>query len=166
MTVEAENLVEQFLAEPVHHRHHDDQRRDAEHDADEREGRDDGNESFTPPRAQVAQRQHPLEGSEGAGPDRIAHQCPSNIPHFIRFWRVWDFLVMATAGRCLFSGFPSRLPGAHRGEGLYRRIEPLNLSAISPGGSAAHYSRAGSPVRPQRGEPMAPPANALAGIIL
>ena len=46
MAVEAEDLAEQFLAEAVHHRHDDDERRDAEHDAEEREAGDDRNESF------------------------------------------------------------------------------------------------------------------------
>jgi hypothetical protein len=41
MAVEAEDLVEQFMAEPVHHRHHDDEGGDAEHDAEEREAGDD-----------------------------------------------------------------------------------------------------------------------------
>ena len=61
MAVETEDLVEQFLAEAVHHRHHDDQRRDAEHDAEEGKSRDDGDKSFLAPRAQIAQRQHPFE---------------------------------------------------------------------------------------------------------
>src|SRR5262245_5964117 len=77
MAVQPEDLVEQLLAEAVHHRHHDDQRRDAEHDAEEREARDDRNESLTPPRAQVAQREHPFEAREGPGPGLVAHQSPS-----------------------------------------------------------------------------------------
>ena len=66
VAVEAEDLVEQFLAEAVHHRHHDDQRRDAEHDAEEGEPGDDRDEALLAPRAQIAQRQHPFEGREGA----------------------------------------------------------------------------------------------------
>ena len=77
MAVEAEDLVEQFLAEAVHHRHDDDQRRHAEHDAEEGESGDDGDEAFLAPRAQVAQRQHPFEGSEGMGPGRLGHD---NVP--------------------------------------------------------------------------------------
>ena len=73
MAVEAEDLVEQFLAEAVHHRHHDDQRRDAEHDAEEGEPGDDRDESLLAPRPQVAQRQHPFERREGPGPGRLAH---------------------------------------------------------------------------------------------
>jgi len=34
MAVDAEDLAEQFLAEAVHHRHDDDERRDPEHDAE------------------------------------------------------------------------------------------------------------------------------------
>ena len=78
MAVEAEDLVEQLLAEAVHHRHDDDQRRDAEHDAEEREAGDDRNESFLAPRPQVAQRQHPLERGERPCPGRFAHQSPSS----------------------------------------------------------------------------------------
>jgi hypothetical protein len=58
-------ILSSKLAEAVHHRHHDDQRRDAEHDPEEREAGDDRDESFLAPRAQVAQRQHPLEGAKG-----------------------------------------------------------------------------------------------------
>ena len=41
VSVEPENLVDQLRAEPVHHRHDDDQRRDPDHDAEQREDRDD-----------------------------------------------------------------------------------------------------------------------------
>ena len=44
--VEAEDLGEQLVAEAVHHRHDDDQRGDAEHDAGEGEAGDDGDEAF------------------------------------------------------------------------------------------------------------------------
>src|SRR5262249_28586727 len=72
--VEAEDLVEQFLAEPIHDRHHDDEGRDAEHDAEERKPGDHGDESFAPSRAQIPQRQHPLEGRERVSPGRIGHE--------------------------------------------------------------------------------------------
>ncbi len=74
VAVETENLVQQLLAEAVHHRHHDDQRRNPQHDAEEREAGDDGNEALLAARAQVARRQHPLEGGEGGGSDRLAHR--------------------------------------------------------------------------------------------
>ena len=64
MAVEAEDAAEQLGAEPVHHRHHDDQRRDAERDAEQREDRDDRDEPFLPARPQIAERDHPLEGAE------------------------------------------------------------------------------------------------------
>ena len=86
MAVEAEDLVEQFLAEAVHHRHDDDEGRNAEHDAEEREPGDDRDESLFAPRPQVAQRQHPFERCEGPCPGRFAHRwllCRD----FIRFWR-------------------------------------------------------------------------------
>ena len=66
VAVEAEDLVEQLLAEAVHHRHDDDERRDAEHDAEERKAGDDRDKSFLAPRAQIAQRQHPFEAEQRA----------------------------------------------------------------------------------------------------
>jgi hypothetical protein len=60
VTVEAENLVEQLEAEAVHHRHDNDQRCNAEHDADERKSRDDRNEPFLAARTQIAPRKHPF----------------------------------------------------------------------------------------------------------
>src|SRR5450631_3748903 len=73
MTVEAENLVEQFLAETIHHRHHDDEGGDAQHDAEEGEPGDHRDESFLAPRPQVAQRQHPLKRREGPRPVGLGH---------------------------------------------------------------------------------------------
>src|ERR1700722_1905666 len=73
MPVEAENLVQQFLAEAVHDRHHDDQRGHAEHDAKEREAGDDGNEAFLAARTQIASRQQPLEWRERWGSNWLAH---------------------------------------------------------------------------------------------
>ena len=64
MAVEAEDAADQIGAEPVHHRHDDDQRRDAERDAQQREDRDDRDEPFLAPRPQIAERDHPLEGAE------------------------------------------------------------------------------------------------------
>ena len=66
MAVQSEHLVEQLLAEAVHHRHHDDERGDAKHDADEGETGDDRDEALLAARPQVAQRHHPLEGGEGS----------------------------------------------------------------------------------------------------
>ncbi|MHC2692588.1 hypothetical protein ACVME9_005079 [Bradyrhizobium liaoningense] len=61
VAVEPQDLVEQLFAEAVHHGHHDDQRRDAQHDAEKGEPGDDRDESLLPPRPQIARRQHPLE---------------------------------------------------------------------------------------------------------
>ncbi len=84
VAVEPEDLVEQFLAETVHHRHHDDERRHAQDDAQEREAGDDRNESFLAPRSQVAQRQHPFKGGESACPGRFGHGChPAPRCHMI-----------------------------------------------------------------------------------
>src|SRR3984957_19377940 len=73
MPVEAENLVQQFLAEAVHDRHHDDQRGHAKHDAKEREAGNDGNEAFLATRTQIASRQQPLEWRERWGSNWLAH---------------------------------------------------------------------------------------------
>ena len=64
MAVKPEHLVEQLLAEAVHHRHDDDQRRDAERDADEGEAGDDRDEALLAARPQIAKRHHPFEGRE------------------------------------------------------------------------------------------------------
>ena len=64
VAVQPEHLVEQLLAEAVHHRHDDDQRGDAEHDADEGEAGDHRDEAFFAARAQIAERHHPFEGRE------------------------------------------------------------------------------------------------------
>ena len=73
MPVEAEDLVQQFLAEAVHHRHHDDQRGDAEHDAEERKPGDDGDEAFLATRPQIASGQQPFEGRKRWGSNWLAH---------------------------------------------------------------------------------------------
>src|SRR5690349_11342024 len=64
MPVKPEHLVEQLLAETVHHRHDDDERRDAQADADEREPGDDRDEALLAARPQIAKRHHPFEGRE------------------------------------------------------------------------------------------------------
>src|SRR5947207_814870 len=64
VTVEAQDLREHFMAEPVHDGHDDDQGCDAQHDAEERENGDDGDEAFLAPRAQVAHGYQPFEGRE------------------------------------------------------------------------------------------------------
>jgi hypothetical protein len=54
MTIKAEDLVEQLLAKAVHHRHDDDQRRNAQRDADEGEDAgDDGNEPLASARPRI-----------------------------------------------------------------------------------------------------------------
>src|SRR5216683_2904329 len=65
MAVESEDLAQQLGMEAVHHGHDDDQRRDAEHDAQEREDGDDGDEAFLAAGAEIAERHHALEGVEG-----------------------------------------------------------------------------------------------------
>src|SRR5580692_259208 len=73
MPVETENLAEQLLAEAVHDGHHDDQRSDAEHDAQKRKAGDDRDEAFLATRTQIASRQQPLEWRERWGPNWLAH---------------------------------------------------------------------------------------------
>src|SRR3979411_109436 len=73
MTVKSQNLVEQFLAEAVHHRHDDDQRGDAEHDAEEGKAGDDGNEALPQPRPQIAPGQQPFEWRKRWGSNWLAH---------------------------------------------------------------------------------------------
>src|SRR5262245_8924218 len=75
MAVQAKDLFQELLAEAVHHRHHDDERGDAQEYADERETGDDRDEPFLAPRAQITQRQHPLEAAEGPRAGRFAHRC-------------------------------------------------------------------------------------------
>ena len=63
VAVEADHLVHEIVAKAVHHRHDDDQRRDAEHDAEEREAGDDRDRALGVARAQIAKGDHPLEGA-------------------------------------------------------------------------------------------------------
>ena len=67
MALEAQDLVQQLGAEAVQHRHHDDERRNTQQDAEEGEERNHRDEAFPPPGAEIAHRQHPLEGREGLG---------------------------------------------------------------------------------------------------
>src|SRR6202035_1880036 len=92
MAVEAENLVQQFVAEAVHHGHHDDQRGDAKHDAQEGETGDDGDKSFLATCPQIASRQQPLEWRERWGSNWLAHGF-IHSPIFTRF----GLIVAATA---------------------------------------------------------------------
>ena len=70
VAVEADHLLHQIVAKAVHHRHHHDQRGDAEHDAEEGEAGDHRNRPLRAPRAQIAQRHHPLEGGERSRRER------------------------------------------------------------------------------------------------
>ncbi len=65
VAIEADHFVHQVVAEAVHHRHDDDQRRDAEHDAEERKTCDDRDRALGVAGAQIAKSDHPLEGREG-----------------------------------------------------------------------------------------------------
>ena len=67
VAVDPDDLVEKLAPESVHHGHDDDQRRNAQHDACEREACDDRDETFSTARLEVAQRYHPLEHRKGPG---------------------------------------------------------------------------------------------------
>src|SRR5579872_1767983 len=95
MTVEAQDLVQQFLAKTVHHGHHDDKSGHAEHDAEKREAGDDGDEALLAARAQITSRQQPLEGRERWGPNWLAHSFIHG-PIFTRFG-----LIVATSAAYL-----------------------------------------------------------------
>src|SRR6266852_5256535 len=84
MSIEAENLVQQFLAEAVHDGHHDDQGSDPEHDAEEGETGDDGDKSFLATCPQIASGQQPFEWREGWGSNWLAHGF-IHSPIFTRF---------------------------------------------------------------------------------
>ena len=67
MAVDAEDAHQKLGAEAVHDGHDDDQRRDAQHDAEEGDRGDDRDERLLAARAQIAPRDHPLEGRERPG---------------------------------------------------------------------------------------------------
>src|SRR5258708_28546891 len=92
MSVEAENLVQQFLAEAVHDGHHDDQRGDAEHDAEKGETGDDGDEAFLATCPQIASGQQPFEWRERWGSNCLVHGF-IHSPIFTRF----GLIVAATS---------------------------------------------------------------------
>src|SRR3977135_2742414 len=73
MSVEAEDFVQQLFPESVHHGHHDDQRGDTEHDAEEGETGNDGNKTFLATCPQIATGQQPFERRERWGSNWLAH---------------------------------------------------------------------------------------------
>ena len=62
-----EHLAQHLELEAVHHGHHDDQRADAQRDADQREAGDDRDEALLAAGAQVAEGDQALDGGEGHG---------------------------------------------------------------------------------------------------
>ena len=113
MAVEAQNLVEQFLAESIHHRHDDDQGRNAEHDAEERKAGDDRDKSLLPPRPQIAQRQHPFEGAKGVGSGRIGHDYVPALDFHIDSGRFtpWTGVRSGQCAQIIATAARSRRPG-------------------------------------------------------
>jgi hypothetical protein len=61
MAVDAQNAVQQFGAKAVHHRHDDNQRGDAEHDAQKRNDGDPGGDALLALGAQIAPGDHALK---------------------------------------------------------------------------------------------------------
>src|SRR6185312_7070813 len=82
MAVNAENLAQKLMPEAVHHRHDDDERRHAEHDAEEGEPGNNRDESFFAPRPQVAQREHPFVRRKGTSPGGLSHEWYIPMPGF------------------------------------------------------------------------------------
>ena len=95
MAVEPEDLGQQLLAKAVHHRHDDDQRRHAEHDAEEREPGDDRDEAFFAPRPQSSaatastrtERKGACRSVRTFRSDPLAGLVPANTRSFTQFWR-------------------------------------------------------------------------------
>ena len=61
---EADDLGDQLQPEAVHDRHGEDQRPDAERDADHRDDRDEGKAAMLALGAEIARREHALERAE------------------------------------------------------------------------------------------------------
>ena len=119
MAVEAEDLVEQFLAEAVHHRHDDDQRRHAEHDAEEGKAGDDRDEAFLAARPQIAQRQHPFERRERRACRSARSSMRSRPGDFTRFGRIQATALRAAIDRGVNSFMlPARASASARAQQL------------------------------------------------
>ena len=66
VAVEADHLLHEVVAKAVHHRHDDDERGDAEHDAEKREAGDHRDRLLRVAGAQIAERDQPFERRERA----------------------------------------------------------------------------------------------------
>src|SRR5258708_6892922 len=84
MSVEAENLVQQFLAEAVHEGDRGGEAGGGENDAEEGETGDDGNKTFLATCPQIASGQQPFEWRERWGSNCLAHGF-IHSPIFTRF---------------------------------------------------------------------------------
>ena len=67
MPIQAQNPPKQFMAEAIHHAHHNDQRRDPKRNADQGENRNHRDKAFPLPRTQIAEGDHTLKSVEHAG---------------------------------------------------------------------------------------------------
>src|SRR5690606_2817180 len=119
MPVEAEDLAQQFLAEAVHHRHDDDQRRHADGDAGQGECGNDGNEGVLAAGAQIAPGNEELEARER--PVAVAggrRSCAQTWPRLCGTIRSFSRATAPAIGsvsrsplaRCLISACPSLSP--------------------------------------------------------
>src|SRR5262249_19447386 len=122
VAVKAEDAADQIGAEAVHDRHDNDQRRDAEGDAEQREDRDDRDEAFRPPRPQIAESDHPPERAEDHVPNREIAMSSG------RSWR-------APSRRCFHSIVPAPRP---RGPIISWSGRPIKSIAanLAPGDSS------------------------------
>ncbi len=77
MAVETKDAAEEVGAKTVHHRHDDDQGGNPEGDPEQRKDRDDRDETFLPPRPQIAKRDHALECAEDHAGGTLSPGCRS-----------------------------------------------------------------------------------------
>ena len=84
MAVNAQHAVEQLGAEAVHDREHDDQRADAERDADQAKPGDDRDEALAPGRPQVPPGDQALETTEGHQPAKRSSSSTGEISTLAR----------------------------------------------------------------------------------
>ena len=140
VAVEADHLLHEVMPEAVHHRHDDDQRRDAEHDAEEGEPGDDGDRPLGIARAQIAERDHPFEGRKrprrprrrGGGLDGRGHAGAISSPgtammkrelghpgrNITSSRRAWRSPPRCSEARARRSGGPSTRPCLPRGSSV------------------------------------------------
>ena len=126
VTVQPEDLVDELLAEAVHHRHDDDQRHDADHDAEQRQEGDQEAGGVLAARPHVACGDHPFEARERPRAGRVSH-ASSRPPLPLRLQRDVSRLSAAS------SESVSRSPLARRFTSTSPRGRPLRADDRLPG---------------------------------